>query len=240
MIKGIIFDKDGTLLDMDSYWLPVARYAYEDILKAIGREDIPLEELFLATGVVDGNVEISGTLCCGTYAQVGESIYSVLNRYGVQISLQETVDLTVKYFHDNMPKGEMQTTSPSLKSVLAKLKELGIKLAVATADDQFVTARCLKNLEINEYFDDIFADDGVSPPKPNPYYADTFRAKYGFEKYETLMVGDTFNDANFANNAGIAFVGIAQNEHNRALLSERTQTLISDMQELLGVLGYEL
>ena len=89
MVKGIIFDKDGTLLDMDGYWLPVARYAYEDILKAIGRTDIPLEELFLATGVSEGNVEISGSLCCGTYAQVGGDIYSVLARHNVDISLQE-------------------------------------------------------------------------------------------------------------------------------------------------------
>lgn len=240
MVKGIIFDKDGTLLDMDGYWLPVARYAYEDILKAIGRTDIPLEELFLATGVSEGNVEISGSLCCGTYAQVGGDIYSVLARHNVDISLQETVDLTVKYFHDNMDKGEMQPTSPSLKSVLATLKAKGVKLAVATADDKFVTAKCLAKLGISEFFDVIFADDGVSPPKPNPYYADTFRAKYGFEREETLMVGDTFNDANFARNAGIAFVGLAQNEKNRALLSEKTQTVMNDMQELLGILGYEI
>lgn len=240
MVKGIIFDKDGTLLDMDAYWLPVAEWAYKQILKEIGREDIPLEEIYLATGVVNGNAEISGSLCCGTYGQLGGDIYSVLARHGANITEQETVDLTVKYFHDGGAKGEMKPTSPSLKSALEFLKQQGVKLAVATADDKFVTQKCLDALGISEFFDEIFADDGVSPPKPDPYYADTFRAKYGLEREETLMVGDTFNDANFAYNAKIPFVGIATNERNRALLKDRAPIMIADMQELLGVLGYEI
>ncbi len=238
-IKGIIFDKDGTLLDMDSYWLPVARAAYQDILQTVGRKDIPIEELFLATGVVDGKAEISGSLCCGTYGQLGGDIYSVLTRRGVNISLQETVDLTVKFFHNNMDKGVMNPTSPSLKKTLTSLKEKGLKLAVVTSDDRFVTLKCLETLEIKELFDDIFADDGVHPSKPDPYYANTFMQKYGLKNSETLMVGDTFTDVNFAQNAKISFVGIAKNQHNRQLLEDRAATVISDMQELLEILGYE-
>jgi phosphoglycolate phosphatase-like HAD superfamily hydrolase len=236
-IKGVIFDKDGTLLDFDGYWLPVARAAYQDVLQTVGRKDIPIEELFLATGIVNGEAEISGSLCCGTYGQLGGDIYSVLKHHNVNISLRETVDLTVKFFHDNMDKGVMNPTSPSLKKTLTSLKEKGLKLAVVTADDKFVTEKCLEGLGIKELFDDIFADDGVNPPKPDPYYANAFMQKYGLKNSETLMVGDTFTDLNFANNSKISFVGIAKNQRNRGLLEAKTTTVISDMQELLGVLG---
>lgn len=238
-IKGVIFDKDGTLLDFDGYWLPVNRYTLEDILKSVGREDIPIEELLLAVGVVNGEAEISGSLCGGTYGQLGEDIYSVLSRYSAKLTLQETVELTVKYYHEHADKGVMNPTSPSLKNVLTALKTRGIKLAVVTSDDKFVTEKCLESLGIKELFDDVFADDGVHPPKPDPYYAEKFMQKYGLDRSETLMVGDTFTDVNFANNSKISFVGLAKNQRNRQLLEERGATVISDMQELLGVLGYE-
>lgn len=237
VVKGIIFDKDGTLLDFDGYWLPVTRCVLEDLLKEIKREDIPQKELLCAVGVMDGKAEISGSLCCGTYGMVGCDIYSVLSRYGVKITLQETVDLTIKYFHEHANKGIMNPTSPSLKATLVALKEQGIKLAVVTSDDKFVTLKCLETLGIKDLFDDIFADDGAHPPKPDPYYANEFMKKYGFSQAETLMVGDTFTDVNFAKNAKIGCVAIAKTLHNRALLEKEVPNVISDMQELLGVLG---
>jgi phosphoglycolate phosphatase/HAD superfamily phosphatase len=94
-------------------------------------------------------------------------------------------------------------------------------------------------LGIKELFDDVFADDGAHPPKPDPYYAEKFMQKYGLDRSETLMVGDTFTDVNFAKNSKISFVGLAKNQRNRQLLEERGATVISEMKELLGVLGYE-
>lgn len=39
--KAIVFDKDGTLLDFDAFWLTITYKAIDDILKKVNRESIP-------------------------------------------------------------------------------------------------------------------------------------------------------------------------------------------------------
>ena len=40
-IQAILFDKDGTLMKFDRYWVEVSRHAINDILRQLDREDIP-------------------------------------------------------------------------------------------------------------------------------------------------------------------------------------------------------
>ncbi len=35
MIKAIIFDKDGTLIDFDSFWVTISEYAIKEMLEAL-------------------------------------------------------------------------------------------------------------------------------------------------------------------------------------------------------------
>ena len=64
--RAIIFDKDGTLLDFDSFWLTISYKAIGDILKAVQTELDLTEEILLALGVKDKVTDINGILCKGT------------------------------------------------------------------------------------------------------------------------------------------------------------------------------
>ena len=79
-IKAIIFDKDGTLLDFDAYWLKAAEHALDIILKSFMAEDVPFDDVMCALGVNDGITSIKGVLCCGTYAQIGTEIQKILTK----------------------------------------------------------------------------------------------------------------------------------------------------------------
>ena len=54
----IIFDKDGTLMDFDAYWVTVSRTAIDRILSRMGRTDIPMETILSALGVKNGRTDI--------------------------------------------------------------------------------------------------------------------------------------------------------------------------------------
>lgn len=51
-IQAIIFDKDGTLLDFDAFWIAVSVYAIKDMLKQLGRENIPVDEFLDVLGCI--------------------------------------------------------------------------------------------------------------------------------------------------------------------------------------------
>ncbi len=235
-IKAIIFDKDGTLLDFDSFWVTVSAYAVREILTKVQTVSISEEEILSALGVHDNSADINGVLCYGTYSQMGREIYRVLKKYGCGISEGETVKLTVKAFHSNADKGIVKPTGDNLPDILRKLKGLGIRLAVVTTDDPFVTDKCLETLRINSFFDAVYTDNGNFPPKPDPFCVDDFCDKTGIGRSEIVMVGDTLTDARFAENSGIRFIGISKNENNKKYLERVTDTVISDIAQVFEIL----
>ena len=154
--KAIIFDKDGTLIDFNDFWLPISYSAIRDILREIKREDIHIEEILSALGVENGITNINGVLCRGTYSQMGQKIYSVLTNYGCDLNSDKITKLTIDAYHHNFPKGVIKPACDNISQVLSRLKNLGIKLAVVTTDDSFLTKKCLQTLGIDEFFEYIY------------------------------------------------------------------------------------
>lgn len=236
-IKAIIFDKDGTLLDFDAFWVTVCVKAIEDVLMQFGKQDVPVEKILAALGVHKGVTDINGVLCKGTYQQIGQIVYDFLRSYGCSTSCEAVTTAVTDAFNKNADAGEIKPTCPNLAQVLTVLKKRNIRLAVVTTDNEEITEKCLKALGIYGLFDRIYTDDGETPTKPDPYCALDFLKLTGLEKDNLLMVGDTMTDMVFAKNAGISAVGIAKSDANRQLLMPHASEVISDMTSLLDMLG---
>ena len=234
---AIIFDKDGTLLDFDSFWVAVSRKAVQDILTELGRTDIPVCEFLAAFGVHDGVTDMDSVLCKGTYEQLGQIIHRILAGHGCHISCDEAVKRTINAFNANADAGEIKPTCPDLAEVLTTLKKQNIKLAVVTTDNEEITRRCLKKLGIENLFDKIYTDDGKTPTKPDPCCAMDFSNVTGVKKEQMIMVGDTMTDVSFARNSGIAVIGVAKTDRNRSALAPYADAVISEMSELLDILN---
>ena len=77
---AIIFDKDGTLLDFDAFWVTVSVKAIEAVLTEFHQTDVPVGEILEAFGVHDGVTDMNSVLCKGTYEQLGQITYEILMR----------------------------------------------------------------------------------------------------------------------------------------------------------------
>ncbi len=235
-IKAIIFDKDGTLIDFDSFWLTISQKAIADILKSINREDISVEEVLAELGVKDGVTSINGVLCYGTYTQMSSVIYNVLKKHGCELSEAEAASITTDAYHNNYNAGILRPTCENIYDVLVKLKGLGIKLAVVTTDDEKMTKKCLDGLGIEPLFEKVYTDDGTTPVKPDPYCISALCGELGISKSEIIMVGDTLTDANFAKNGGIKMIGVAKSETNKEILAPHTNVVVPDISYIYDIL----
>ena len=232
----IIFDKDGTLIDFDAFWVSVSVKAIEYVLREVGREDIPVDEILLAIGVKDGVTDIDGKLCGGTYLEIAELIYEVIAAHGCNADKERVVKLALDGYNIYAGEGKVIPTCEGLVPYLHELKESGIKLALVTTDNPYITGLCLKSLGVYELFDRIYADDGSNPTKPDPYYANELMREFGVSAENMIMVGDTMTDIGFAKNAGILAVCVARNEKLTARLAPYADKVIAKITDLAEII----
>ena len=234
--KAIIFDKDGTLLDFDAFWISVSEGAIRDTLTSFGREDISVSPFLTAIGVHDGKTDINSILCKGTYEEIGEKIYETLLEHGASADKEKTVSTVLEAYVRNVNKGDIKPTCPDLKDVLTTLKKKGIHLAIITTDTPKITERCLAGLGIYELFDMIYTDDGVITPKPSPMAAIDLFEKTGLCADDALMVGDTMTDVRFAKNSGMPVAILAPDAERKELFSPYADIIISKISDLLSII----
>ena len=132
MIKGAIFDLDGTLIDSMFIWDTFG----EDYLKSFGID--PKENL----------AEVFKTFT------LEQSAEYYRNHYDIKLSVKEIVEGI------NNMVAEIYRTKVDLKpgiiDFLKRLQRLGVKMCVATVTDRTVVEDVLKRLNIYEYFSEIF------------------------------------------------------------------------------------
>ena len=234
--KGIIFDKDGTLLDFDAFWVKVSVAAIREFLNEMGAKPVDVSEILTAFGIRDGRTDTNGVLCKGTYEQMGQIVYSILMKHGISVP-QDVVTCRVEAAYlQNAEAGEVRPTCPDLVEVLTGLKSKGLKLAIVTTDQPHITNQCLEKLGIGRLFDRVYTDDGQTPTKPNPHCAWDFCREFGLNREQVVMVGDTLTDMSFAKNAGIMGVGLAADDRAKAELLPYADTVISALSHLFEVL----
>lgn len=238
-MRAILFDKDGTLMKFDSFWVDVSRCAVREILRQLNREDIPSEEVLGALGIEGGTASIDGLVCKGTYGQIALAIGQILRKYGVEITDTDITEMTLSAYNNNDGSGKVEPVCENISEVLKKLKNGGKKLAVVTTDDPKITHKCLKELGIEDLFDRIYTDDGTNPVKPNPGCALEFLREFNIPAENALMVGDTMTDMRFAKNAGISAMGVGGTEDSRERLKPYAVAVIPDISHLIDIIEGE-
>lgn len=240
-ICGIIFDKDGTLLDFDKFWVSITYKAVDEILKKCGADKSLKPKILQSLGVFCGETDITGQLCSGTYESMTECIFKILSENGADnLSLTELKSITVGAYHHNLNAGTVAPACGGLCEILKNLKEKGIFLALVTTDDAYFTERCLKMLGIHEFFDEIYTDDGIFPTKPNPFCIEKFCNDFNLSRENVIMVGDTLTDTAFAKNGGIFCVGVAKSERSKNVLKNSADVVIDDVSHIFEVFDYSL
>ncbi len=185
-IKGILFDKDGTLLDYDESWLPVNRE-----LARIAAEGDPLlaDRLLLACGMdpVTGHIVPDSLLAAGNTRQIAEGLVAA----GSMVAVGE---LTIRL--DDLFSGAAEFSVPvtDLSGFFARLHRRGFKLGVASSDNERSIRQTAERFGFARYVDYIAGYDSGFGVKPEPGMVLGFCAATGLLPEEVAMVGDNNHD----------------------------------------------
>lgn len=187
MIRGVVFDLDGVLVDTSRVWHRVQ----DDVAAALGHPPVPWEAFFATFGQ-------------GTAADVE------------QFFPGSTVAEVDRLYHERFLAriGEVAVI-PGAPELLARLRDRGIRRAVATnTARELATALCRTGGFLG-LLDAVASAEEVPQAKPAPDVLLLAVERLGLSKDEVLYVGDAVYDAMAAQAAGVRFVGFRRDGGER-------------------------
>ena len=99
---------------------------------------------------------------------------------------------------------------PGVREQLARLKEQGVKMAVATASHKDFAQKALARLGLSDYFEFIITCDEVGIGKTSPKVYEVARERLGTAKERTLVAEDALHALETAHKAGFPTAAIEE------------------------------
>jgi phosphoglycolate phosphatase-like HAD superfamily hydrolase len=239
MIKGVLFDKDGTLIEFHS----TQHFIYAALLAGL-KDDYqvpePLVQRLSATlGHLPDRLTPDSLIQFSTNQQIAQALFDASRDYAEQRRWQQPYDASdLLDLIERLSLGEdvPYVALPNVPETVRYLRRKDYRLGVATVDTRTATVAGLKKTGLLEYFDYLGTGED-SKPKPDTSLADRFCSQYGILPNELLIVGDGENDMVFAQNVGAHFVGIdTPGEGSSSVFRKAGQRSVADIREVIDVL----
>ncbi|GGB11649.1 HAD family hydrolase [Macrococcus hajekii] len=198
MAKLIVFDKDGTLMELGSF---IVKLADDLINEFSSRTDIhvPKSEIKDAFGIVDDKLD---QLMQSTSAK------SIVNKLRLLPNGDQLADWTnqkMEYLSSDSELTDIKIIA-GVPDLLKRLKQAGYQLAIVSADDTKSMDLFIDKFDIRSYFDLIVTSDNSSYQKPKKALMDEILLKLNVSASETVMVGDTEMDVQLGRNGQVSQV----------------------------------
>ena len=185
MLKAAIFDFDGTLFDSNYVWIT----AGERFFQSIGT--VPKDNLQQELRTMS----------------LYQSACYIREEYKLSLTVEEIMDginRTVEncYFHEVQPK-------KGVISFLRELKDVGIRMCIATATDRYQIEAALKRCGMFDFFEEIFTCSEVGHGKDKPIIFRKAMEYLGTDRSNTVIFEDALHAVQTAKADGFLTVGIS-------------------------------
>lgn len=210
--SNVIFDFDGTLVD--SKWDIAGAQVW--VLRQLGIQSYEEKDLFPYIGK-PLEVAFAALLPASLHARIPDAARMYATYY------QPRSLLTTQLF-------------PGVKETLEILHADGKCLAVASIKRSENIRRVADHLRISDLFVQLQGSEAI-PRKPDPTIIDMILEEQGWERFETLMVGDTEIDILVGRNAGIRSCAVTYGSLTREQLERYTPDfIITAFPEILSIM----
>lgn len=220
-IRGIVFDKDGTLFDFNATWGAVTGQ--------------------LIAGESKGDAGVAARLCnaLGFDAQTNRfrpgSVVIAETSHRVSDVIASVTGGPTTAIQARMAaaaRGVSQVTAAPLVPLMKTLRARGLVLGVATNDGEASAQTHLQDHDINTFFDFIAGFDSGYGAKPRPGQLNAFCAATGLPPSACAMVGDSLHDLHAGRAAGMVTVGVLTGPAPREELATAADVVLGSIAEI--------
>ena len=209
MIKAVIFDMDGLMIDSER----VTFEGYQHILSKMGK-----------TITEDFYITVLGKPIKGIF----QRFYDV---YGNDFPIESVITDVHQYMAERF-----ETEGVPLKTGLVELlkycREKGYRTIVATSSNRNRVDKILKSADIEQYFDDSICGDEVTKGKPDPEVFLKSCMKLGVNTDEAVVLEDSEAGIQASYAAGIKVICVPDMKQPEPEYAQKTFMIVTDLNKV--------
>jgi phosphoglycolate phosphatase len=237
-IDLVIFDKDGTLIELNPYWVKITYMRAEAIANYFELTDENVQTLASIMGV---DIITNRLKECGPVGvKKREIVMKAAADYLLSLGYDNPSDLCSTAFED-VDRISLNIFDKIVHAIngterlLRELHENGCKIAVATSDRTERARIAMKHLNFLQYIDLIAGADRIASPKPDPESVFYILEKLKCNHQKTVVIGDTEVDLEMGLRSNIkACIGVFSGTAPKDALIKKTPYVIDNV-GLIGV-----
>jgi phosphoglycolate phosphatase len=233
----VIFDKDGTLVELYPYCSKIVALRARIICEALGLDAEQEAGLRWALGVDEkaGRMRPEGPVGLKKREVVLKAAADYLEGIGRRNTLrlcEEAFDRIDEFSSANL--GEFIKPIRGAVSLMRALHDCGCRVALATVDLGKRARLVMDFIGASDMLDLIVGGEDVVRPKPDPEMIHMILNRLGIDRSQAVMIGDAITDVRMGISAGVkASVGVLTGFATADQLQTLTPFIARDVSEII-------
>ncbi len=232
----VVFDKDGTLIELYHYWSQMAALRARLIARVL-RLDRGLESGLVRAIGVDvsaGRLRPAGPVGLKPREVVVRAAVGFLEQAGCPDACGTCIEAFERA--DEISGGDIGRfvkPTPGAAELVGALHAAGVRVAVATVDRAGRARLAMDFLGFADRIDLVVGGDEVARAKPDPEMLELILARLGVARSRAVMVGDALTDLEMGRAAGFkASIGVLTGFATRAQALALTPYVARNLSEV--------
>jgi len=197
MLKALIFDMDGVIIDSEPLQAEIAVH----VLKKLGGNPQP-REFYEFIGVRN------------------EEMWTILKeRHNIKESVKEILEIHQDYKKKRFSEADVETVE-GIPELIKEAKSRGLKIALATSSPKFLAEHILKKFDLYKYFNVLVTADDITHSKPDPEIYIKAAQFLGVKPEECIAIEDAHFGVKAAKAAGMKCIAYVNPNSGNQDLSE--------------------
>ena len=235
-IELVIFDKDGTLVDLYNYWANMIDFRVVSAQKKLSFDESKNNDIMYAMGVdvAKGRLRSEGPVGLKKREIVMQAMIDSL----AEIGFSDTYDTCFQIFKevDELSVNHLKEIVKPIEGMHELINSLyakDCKIAIATTDKTARADLVTDFLGVSDKVNMVVGEDLVANCKPHPDMANLILKELSVDKENTVIVGDAITDIEMGLNAGLkASIGVCSGLTSARKLEEKTKFVIEDISRI--------
>lgn len=229
-IRGLLIDKDGTILDYDRTWVPINRDVA--MFAASGDPDLALQLLRAGGQDPDTNRVTPGTpFAAAGIDAIAACLVAALDGRPAPPDFVREID---RIFQEGGARHSVLIDGA--REAVVALKQRGFTLGLATNDSIGGMQASLEKHDLLHHFDFTIGCDSGHGAKPGPGMALAFAAARGIAPEEIAVIGDSTHDLEMAKSAGAGLaIAVLSGTGQHADLAEHADIVVDSIRDIPGL-----